>query len=83
MFGASQLWGKIGRAFLRALSERQYSKIPSAELNPAISACLKQLAVEKVDLMKGHLDLSKADFVVFTDGSFPDGSKSKGSPSVA
>ena len=24
MFGASQLWGKVGRAFLRALSDRQY-----------------------------------------------------------
>ena len=28
MFGASQLWGKIGRAFLRSLSERQYIRHP-------------------------------------------------------
>lgn len=26
MFGASQLWGKLGRAFLRAISERQYAR---------------------------------------------------------
>ena len=25
MFAASQLWGKVGRAFLLAISERQYS----------------------------------------------------------
>ena len=28
MFGASQLWGKVGRAFLRPISERQYFKFP-------------------------------------------------------
>ena len=26
MFAASQLWGKVGRAFLLAISERQYMK---------------------------------------------------------
>ena len=26
MFGASQLWGKVGRAFLRSISERQYAR---------------------------------------------------------
>ena len=28
MFGASQLWGKVGRAFLRVISERQYMRLP-------------------------------------------------------
>ena len=28
MFGASQLWGKVGRAFLRSISERQYARFP-------------------------------------------------------
>ena len=28
MFGASQLWGKVGRAFLRVISERQYARHP-------------------------------------------------------
>lgn len=40
MFGSSQLWGKIGRAFLRALSERQYSRWPSSDLNAAIRLSL-------------------------------------------
>ena len=29
MFGASQLWGKIGRAFSRSVSERQYTQGPT------------------------------------------------------
>ena len=37
MFGASQLWGKVGRAFLRALSDRQYSrKTMDTALTPAL-----------------------------------------------
>lgn len=28
MFGASQLWGKVGRAFLKPISERQCWKFP-------------------------------------------------------
>ena len=28
MFGASQPWGKVGRAFLRSISERQYARSP-------------------------------------------------------
>ena len=36
MFGSSQLWGKIGRAFLRSLLERQYTKFPRSDLNRAI-----------------------------------------------
>ena len=28
MFGASQLWGKVGRAYLRVISERQYMRFP-------------------------------------------------------
>ena len=31
MFGASQLWGKGGRAFLRPISERQYARFPARE----------------------------------------------------
>ncbi|CAE7301804.1 unnamed protein product [Symbiodinium sp. CCMP2456] len=38
MFGASQLWGKIGRAFLRALSDRQYSRKTSATALPIPSS---------------------------------------------
>ena len=44
MFGASQLWGKVGRAFFRPLSERQYMKDRHGDrmdLNPAIIGSLK------------------------------------------
>ena len=34
LFGSSQLWGKIGLAFLRALSERQYSLSAATSLRP-------------------------------------------------
>lgn len=39
MFGASQLWGKVGRAFLRPISERQYARVAESdrfELDPAL-----------------------------------------------
>ena len=75
MFGASQLWGKIGRAFLRSLSERQYSKVPSTAVNRAIELSLeewKELIVRgpprKIELIGPRLP----DVVVFTDGSYPD-----------
>ena len=42
MFGASQLlWGKIGRAFLRSLSERQYIRNPRSDLNIALIKSLE------------------------------------------
>ena len=75
MFGASQLWGKIGRAFLRSLSERQYSKVPSTAVNRAIELSLeewKELIVRgplrKIEVIGPRLP----DVVVFTDGSYPD-----------
>lgn len=41
MFGASQLWGKIGRAFLRSLSERQYIRNPRSDPNKALVKSLE------------------------------------------
>ena len=76
MFGSSQLWGKIGRAFLRALSERQYSSAARSSLNSALKAALEEW---KFLISKGpprpieEARIRKADFVVFTDGSFPEG----------
>ena len=75
MFGASQLWGKIGRAFLRALSERQYTRSPETGLNLALKLALKQW-----ELLIDHgpprpitaSGARPADYVIFTDGSFPD-----------
>ena len=48
MFGASQLWGKVGRAFLRVISERQYMRLPLGPkfgLDPPLREALKQWLV--------------------------------------
>ena len=45
MFGASQLWGKVGRAYLRVISERQYMRFPVGPkfgLDPPLRAALRQ-----------------------------------------
>ena len=73
MFGASQLWGKVGRAFLRALSERQYSSFSSVKVNSAINRSLNEWKFllesgppRPIDLVEKKL----VDAVIFTDGSF-------------
>ena len=53
MFGASQLWGKVGRAFFRPLSERQYSRDQGGDrslLTPQIVRALKPEALEAAHL---------------------------------
>ena len=75
MFGSSQLWGKVGRAFLRALSERQYSRVPALSLNKPIRLALNEWRhlIQKGPARPIELITEKkADFVIFTDGSFPD-----------
>ena len=42
MFAASQLWGKVGRAFLRPLSERQYTRTYRENLDRAIRLALEE-----------------------------------------
>eukprot|EP00435_Cladocopium_sp_Y103_P067787 s92_g30.t1 len=76
MFGASQLWGKIGRAFLRSLSERQYTKSNQSALNKAIVLSLEHwrwLIVEGPPRPILETKPRSADYVLFTDGSFTDG----------
>ncbi len=78
MFGASQLWGKVGRAFLRSISERQYARSPSEDafkLNDALQVSLRQWRKliecgppRPIELKKSHF----SDVVVFTDGFTPD-----------
>ena len=41
LYAATQLWGKIGRAYLRPLSERQDSKQPRTKLDKALELALK------------------------------------------
>ena len=78
MFGASQLWGKLGRAFLRVISERQYARYPIGdgfELDPPLRESLikwkfliKEGPPRPIELKADK----KADVVIFTDGFTPD-----------
>eukprot|EP00435_Cladocopium_sp_Y103_P009665 s1508_g2.t1 len=78
MFGASQLWGKVGRAFLRVISERQYLRFPLGhefKLDEALTKALvhwKKLVREgpprPIDLVSEKV----VDAVIFTDGFTPD-----------
>ena len=82
MFGASQLWGKVGRAFLRALSERQYSKFTgkdALELTPALRLSLEQwirLVKEGPPRPIEKVEPAKSDVVLFTDGATPEDDRS-------
>ena len=88
MFGASQLWGKVGRAFLRSISERQYARYPAHEkfrLGQALEVSLrhwKRLIAEgpprPIELR--HQKIS--DAVIFTDGFTPDPRSKEKSPSM-
>ena len=86
MFGASHLWGKVGRAFLRPLSERQYSRDRS-DLRSSLSAPLRRSLVQWKKLIREGpprqiaLRTSKpADVVIFTDGFAPDLRKKEKGP---
>ena len=78
MFGASQLWGKIGRAFLRVLSERQYARFPCSEtfcLDPPLREALSvwiELIRKGPPRSIDFRSSKKADGVLFTDGFSPD-----------
>ena len=78
MFGASQLWGKVGRAFLRVISERQYLRFPQTDqfsLGPALIEALRQWRklIQSGPPRLIDLQVQKpADIVIFTDGFTPD-----------
>ena len=78
MFGASQLWGKVGRAFLRVISERQYMRFPTSDgfvLDEALSIALlhwKNLISDGPPRPIEVRRVKRSDVVVFTDGFTPD-----------
>ena len=78
MFGASQLWGKVGRAFLRVISERQYARHPpdgSFSLGIPLKKALEQWVFLVKEGPPRSIDLSLPKFsevVFFTDGFSPD-----------
>ena len=86
MFGASQLWGKVGRAFFRPLSERQYMKDlhgDRMEINPAIVRSLiywKKLVQHGPPREISLRAEKSSDVVIFTDGFTPDQRKDEAGP---
>jgi hypothetical protein len=75
-FAASQLWGKIGRAFMLALSERQYSRSFEEAITKPIGCALQQwlkLARDGRPRPIEYFENDEVDAVLFTDGFSPDG----------
>ena len=77
MFGASQLWGKVGRAFLRPISERQYARFPAREgfkLDAALALSLQhwRKLIESGPPRPIEFKSEKKSAVIFTDGFTPD-----------
>eukprot|EP00435_Cladocopium_sp_Y103_P034728 s2383_g9.t1 len=78
MFGSSQLWGKVGRAFLRVISERQYLRFPLGHefaLDPPLTAALlhwKMLISDGPPRPIETVHEKLTDVVIFTDGFTPD-----------
>ena len=75
MFGASQLWGKVGRAFFLAISERQYARgydpAKHAGLSPSILLALNQWIKLISNGPPREINPCKpapSDVVLFTDG---------------
>ena len=79
MFGASQLWGKVGRAFLRSLSERQYLKHARDEGSRFLLSLFQWLKLVQDGPPRPieEQKLKKSDAAVFTDGFTPDARKNE------
>ena len=73
-FAASQFWGKVGRAYFRSLSERQYDKSGRSDVTLAIELSLRSwtkiLCTGRPRPIVGAINRC-ADVVIFTDGFFP------------
>ena len=85
MFGASQLWGKLGRAFLRSISERQYARSSSDgfKLDHALQISLEhwRKLISAGPPRPIELQASKkSDVIIFTDGFTPDPRKNEKLP---
>jgi hypothetical protein len=80
MFAATQLWGKLGRAYMLALSERQYTRTYRENLDHALTLTLKAWLkiLDKSPRRALRPGQSEAtDFVIFTDGYHPDKRKNE------
>ena len=81
-FASSQLWGKVGRAFFLAISERQYIKFYEPTIHSGLSRALELALIQWKSLIKDGPPRAitpasgkPADVVIFTDGFTPDARK--------
>ena len=85
-FAASVFWGKIGRAFFRSLTERQYDKSGRTDLTRAIKLSLMQWIKILVGGTPREIALPNdhsAEVTIFTDGFYPNASRDEvGDPRV-
>ena len=75
MFAASQFWGRLGRAFMLALSERQKATPDKVELSLPCRLALLQWRLILLEGRPRSLCPPKStsvEVVIFTDGYFPD-----------
>ena len=78
MFGASQLWGKVGRAFLRVILERQYLRFPSKSEFVVDEPLIRALCHWRKIVNEGPprpiegRSRKRSDVVISTDGFTPD-----------
>ena len=86
MFAASQFWGRLGRAFMLALSERQKASPDKLQLTMPVKLALLQW---KTILHEGKPrplappSSSDVEVVLFTDGYYPDARyKETGDPGI-
>lgn len=72
------MWGKVGRGFLRVISERQHLRFPikhEFSLDPPLIEALKQWKMLENEGFPRPIDVAcskPADVVIFTDGFTPD-----------
>ena len=71
MFGASQLWGKVGRAFLRALGARKDLFLAAIASIILLALQVRSLVMHGPPLPIPRSGPQKSDVVIFTDGSAP------------
>ena len=75
MFAASQFWGRLGRAFLLALSERQKASPDKLQLTLPVQLALLQwrlVLAERKPRPLAPPASTDVEVVIFTDGFYPD-----------
>ena len=90
LFAAGQIWGKVGRSFMLALSERQFAKHRSYDNSVKINDAIELALIQWLKILENGrprdittYESAKVDGVIFVDGMYPDRSRGEtGEPRV-